>query len=247
MSLGERLQSAINGWERGSIRAFSKAMEGRSAPGHSRQMIHSYLSGATEPSLRFIQVAAHELGVLEPWLAFGLGYRTEEEEAAAKTVSDARDEGEGLWEPEATIQAREETVVLRLGGPATEGLFWELLRRLVSAKARWGVTVDKDVVVSLARGLQRRFLGDWGFLTSELTPGQRRIHWADDEFLEFEFAWLSAMLMTLPDRRDLPGEPDASVLSEYERAVIDEIKAANSEDDEAVRLEDRVRKRTEAD
>ena len=244
MSLGKRLQSAIDGWERGSIRAFSVAMKARGASGHSRQMIHSYISGGIDPSLGFIREAAAELGVREPWLAFESGPRTEEEEAAAKTVRDARDEGEGLWEPAATTQAREETIILRLGGSVTESLFWDLLRRLVSAKARWGVEVDKDAVVGLARGLQRRFFGDWVFLTSELTPG-RRVHFSANELEEFKFAWLSAMLMGLPDRRDLPGEPDASVLSEDERAVIAEIRAANAEDDEADRLVEGAKKRVQ--
>ena len=49
------------------------AMRERGTLGHSRQMIHRYLSGKRLPPLEFVQEAASELGVRPAWLAFGDG------------------------------------------------------------------------------------------------------------------------------------------------------------------------------
>lgn len=84
--LKRRLKEAIK--DRGSIRKFQREMEKTGVRGHSRQMIHAYLSGEREPSIAFLRKAAEVLGVREAWLMAGSGRKTP---AASAFLAGGRD------------------------------------------------------------------------------------------------------------------------------------------------------------
>ena len=236
--LGDRLRSAVDKKFR-THKEFIEAIGKGGLRGTSMQAVYDYFKNDREPSLEFIRVAADLLSVRVEWLAFDEGEPTQGEQDAVAIVDRlARDPGTELWERATTEQAQQETILLRLGSPAAEALFWQLLHRIVSAKARWGVKADKEAVVQIARGLQRRLMGDWGFFVRMIGPDDsgvvRHGSWHPREFENFRLAWMSAMLLALPDHRPLPGEPTTP--TKKEREFIEELKAAMEEDLDGERL-----------
>ena len=233
--LGDRLRSAVNKKFK-THKEFITAIGKEGLRGTSMQAVYDYFKNDREPSLAFLRTAADLLSIRLDWLISGNGEPTEDEQNAVAIVRRLTG-SELLWEPETTEQAQHETVLLRLGPPAAEALFWQLLHRIVSAKARWGAKADKEDVVRIARGLQRRLMGDWGFFVEMLGPDTdsvvRHRSWHPRESEDFRLAWMGAMLLALPDQRPLPGEPTSP--TKKEREFIEELKAAMEEDSDAER------------
>jgi transcriptional regulator with XRE-family HTH domain len=88
--IGRRLKRALT--ERGrSIRALQQELEGAGLPGSSYGNVHAYVSGKTQQPLEFLLAAAKVLSVNVAWLAFDVGYITEEEEIIAAAAQAERD------------------------------------------------------------------------------------------------------------------------------------------------------------
>ena len=58
--------------------------------GRTLSSIRTYLEGKQEPSLAFLREAAEVLGVRLPWLTYGIGQPTEEEQRAVETAADPK-------------------------------------------------------------------------------------------------------------------------------------------------------------
>ena len=95
MTVGERLQKALDHWGRG-VMAFRDEMKdrlkGTDVQGYTHPAIKRYLDDSAEPSLKFLEEAALALGVRYSWLATEQGDMTKDLEevrvvAATMTAS----------------------------------------------------------------------------------------------------------------------------------------------------------------
>lgn len=197
-TFAERLRWAIDeqpreGRRRG-LRLFVKRMEG--VQGASLSQVQAYLRGQTEPSLPFVQAAAHMLGVRAAWLAFGSG---------APVLTEAADDAEVL--------------ALRF---ATAALFRELGKGpevVRNVKAGFSAPYAPSLHRLAMRTMDARhsWAGDVQFMIEKRQPG-----WAlsvDDDRLEEARRIIAAAIVAPFDLIGIPKEEVIPVSGQFVQFV----------------------------
>lgn len=123
VTVSDRLNEALQIRGR-STRSFQQELAERDVPGASTAAVYRYLKGEAEPSLAFIEAAAEILDLRTPWLAFGIGYRDDEEERLAGRARVEQTSAEMDLAPtrQATVRLAER------GLPANRRQLWALQR-----------------------------------------------------------------------------------------------------------------------
>ena len=166
-SLSDRLGHALQDWKRGgprrSISSFHRILAERQVPGSSYAMIHRYLGGQGEPSLKFIEAAAEVLEVRPAWLTYGAGAQTAAEAAMASRTAIV-----GL---DAVLVTETEAKLVDLTGEFGLAELHAARRRLV-ASCRDGHQATPNEIQELGDWLGKRVLEPLQRLESDLSGRQ---------------------------------------------------------------------------